>query len=357
MNVYKRPSGSWTASYRDPTTRKRRSKTFPTKRKAETWLHERHADIARGEHVSPNTVTVAEATNAWLDAIESSGSVRPSTLDAYRSDAQRHILPRIGDFTLAELNPGALEERLIQSMLRDGLAPPTIRRAFVPLSRALDRAVRHELIRANPARGIQWKEVLPKHAPPAKPTFTEAQLLRLIESAPDDDARTFIGLVCGHGLRIGEALGLRRKGLGERSIEVSQVHYKGRLGPPKTAASLRVVPTLPDFQVHLDEARQRCAGKPDDALVFSTMRGEALDASWAARRWLHPAQKAAGLSTTGWHALRRSYALLLDARGVSPIDARDLMGHANVAETQDSYQRSGTMEAQLERLTRALGAR
>ena len=354
MNLYRRKSGRWLASYKDPTTQKRRSKTFRTKREGEVWLAERHADIARGEHVAPSAVTVGDAVEAWFADLETSASVRPATLDAYRGDIARHIVPHLGSVRLTELTTGMIEDRMVRGMVADGLRPTTIRKVSVPLTRSLNRAVRHGLIRSNPMTAIEWKEILPKAEKRPKPTFTERELRRIIDAAPSDEARAFIGLIAGHGLRVGEVLGLRRKDLGERSIEVAQQASKGRIGSPKTKASERVIPTLPDFVEHLDAARTLAAGKDDEALTFADRRGRPQQSGNAQSLWLWPAQDAAGLPRTGWHALRRSYALMLADRGVSPIDARDLMGHSSIEMTADVYQRDSGA-AQVERLQRAVG--
>ena len=205
--------------------------------------------------------------------------------------------------------------------------------------------MRHGLIRTNPTTAIAWDECLPKAEARPRAIFSERELLRLVDAAADPEGRAFLGLLAGTGLRVSEGLGLRRCDLGESSVTVAQQAASRRIGPPKTAAGARVVPVLPEFLEHLEAARLMAAGKDPEALVFGDLRGRPRARAEVQRRWLHKAQDAAGLGRSGLHALRLSYALLLAARGATPIDARDLFDHSSVAMTSDVYQREGTRGA------------
>jgi integrase len=127
------------------------------------------------------------------------------------------------------------------------------------------------------------------------------------------------------------------------------------IGPPKTDTSKRVVVVLLDYREHLEAARLLAAGLDADAVIFGRAHrgGGLVDHTTTLRHWLYPAQDAAGLPRSGWHALRRSYALMLDARKVTPIDSRDLLGHADVRLTQGTYQQDAG-QARVDRLRRAV---
>ena len=330
------------------------SKSFRTKGEAQAWERDALHAIDAGEYVAPNVTTVAAVCADWLAEAESLGRLRHATLAAYRSDVNCHIIPRLGRLAIADLSPSLIESRLIVPLARDGLANTSIRGAVVPLGRALDRAVRHRLLRVNPARGIAWREVLPEDAPKApKVTFTTDELSRLIDAAPTAEARTFLGLMAGSGLRIGEALALRRRDLGATTVEIGQAVSRGRIGPPKTAASEAVVPVLPERREHLEAARLLAAGLEPDALVFTNTRGRTHDPNTAARRWLRHALAAAGLPHASFHVFRHSYSLILAERRVSVSDTRDLMRHRDADLTVNTYQRDDG-EAWAERLRRAV---
>jgi integrase len=86
------------------------------------------------------------------------------------------------------------------------------------------------------------------------------------------------------------------------------------------------------------------------------MRGRPLDSSQVPTAWLRKAQDAAGLPRAGFHAIRYGFAFALRERGVSQLDARDLMGHGSIAMTADVYQGDGSSspEALLAHLKRAV---
>jgi integrase len=102
-----------------------------------------------------------------------------------------------------------------------------------------------------------------------------------VAAAPDEQARAFLGLMAGTGLRISEGLGLRRGDLSATTVAVAQQMCEGRVGPPKTRAGERVVPVLPEYREHLDAARLLAAGRDPEALVFTTRRGRPLGGSEA----------------------------------------------------------------------------
>lgn len=200
--------------------------------------------------------------------------VRLATLAAYRQDVDRYLRPRLGTVKLSDLTTGGIETKLIRAMAANGLASRTIRRAMVPLSRSLRRAVRHGQLRANPASEVEWSEVLPEGEERPKPTFSERELHALAKAAPTDEARAFLGLMAGTGIRIGEALAIRRGDLSETTVAIARTVTRGSTGPPKTKAGERVVPILPEFREHLRAARLLAAGRDPEALVFPNPLGE-----------------------------------------------------------------------------------
>jgi integrase len=307
--------------------------------------------------VAPNRVTVEDATLAWLAAVDRAGRFKPPTLSAYRAALEGHVIPRIGRVKLPDLTTGMLEGQLVGAMVRDGLAPATIRRVMVPLSRALQRAVRNGQLRANPAREIDWSESLPKREARPVVVYSGRELHRLVECARDEVARTFIGLMAGTGLRVGEALALRRVDIDtdERTATVcGTVRGDRTIGEPKTKSSRRTVPVLPESAEHLGAADLLASIRSDDETVFCDLAGRPQRGHNVQHRWLPPACKAAGLPEGGWHAIRRSYADLPSKR-TSPVNARDLLGHSDVRTTHASYQGQDSGEARVERLRRAAG--
>ena len=106
------------------------------------------------------------------------------------------------------------------------------------------------------------------------------------------------------------------------------------LAPPKTQASVRVVP-LP--QVVVDAVAAHLATWPTDQFVFSTELGDPIRRTAFSERIWRPALKRAGLSGVTMHGLRHFYASLLIRHGESVKTVQARLGHASAAETLDTY--------------------
>ena len=132
-------------------------------------------------------------------------------------------------------------------------------------------------------------------------------------------------LLYGSGLRISEALSLKR-----RDVPAGEtIRITGKRG--KT----RIVPLLPQVREALDSYAGACpfALAPEDAL-FRGARGGALDPAIirkavreARRRLLLPER-------TSPHALRHSFATHLLGRGADLRSLQELLGHASLSSTQ-----------------------
>jgi integrase len=129
--------------------------------------------------------------------------VRPSTLHRYREEAEHHIVPLLGRHRLDKLTPLHLT-----AFYRDRLtvlSAGSVRRMHASLRRALNVAVRWQLIAVNPVSLVEppplpHGEVSPFSVAEAKAFLRAVQGHRL-------EARWQIAVALG--LRQGEVLGLR----------------------------------------------------------------------------------------------------------------------------------------------------
>ena len=156
-----------------------------------------------------------------------------------------------------------------------------------------------------------------------------------------DRYRALITLAAGAGLRQGEAFGLtvdrvdflRRQLTVDRQL-VTMPDRSPYLAPPKTQASVRVVP-LP--RVVVDALAAHLAAWPANEFVFTTELGMPIRRTAFSERVWRPAARLAGLDGVTFHALRHFYASLLIRHGESVKTVQDRLGHASAAETLDTY--------------------
>jgi integrase len=147
-------------------------------------------------------------------------------------------------------------------------------------------------------------------------------------------------VVAGTGLRISEAIALRRKDVivsgSQPHIRVRRAIVKRRVQPPKTRHGKRNVPLaqglVHDLRLHL----QALDGSPD-ALVFPSGRGTALDPDTLRRVWLRALMEEVGAHGCGFHALRHTYASLQLAGGANLLQLSRVLGHHSPAFTLSVY--------------------
>jgi hypothetical protein len=104
---------------------------YRTKRDAERALTEILNRIGSGTYVDPGRQTMTEYLREWLVAIQR--TVRPGTWTSYRSNIERHVVPRLGGRELRQL--GASHLNVLYSELLDdgrcdgagGLSPRSVR--------------------------------------------------------------------------------------------------------------------------------------------------------------------------------------------------------------------------------------
>src|ERR1019366_3988116 len=169
--------------------------------------------------------------------------------------------------------------------------------------------------------------------------ITTEQVRALVEAMPER-CRGLVLLTVGSGMRQGEVFGLTvdRVNFLRRSLTVDRqlVGISGRMpsfGPPKTPASVRVIP-LPTVVV--DALAAHLAMFPTEGLIFTNEAGDVLRRSNFGTMWRR-VTKSVGLDGLHFHDLRHYYASLLIRHGESVKTVQARLGHANAAATPDTY--------------------
>jgi integrase len=227
----------------------------------------------------------------------------------------------------------------VQSLVKQlslDLAPATVGVVHRILAGIFKAAVRDRRIVASPCEGTKLPKV---HRQRIEPMTFEA--VEALTAAMPERYRALVTLAAGTGLRQGEIFGLtvdridflRRQLTVDRQL-VTMPDRAPYLAPPKTQASVRVVP-LP--QVVVDAVAAHLATWPTDQVVFSTELGDPIRRTAFSERIWRPALKRAGLSGVTMHGLRHFYASLLIRHGESVKTVQARLGHASAAETLDTY--------------------
>jgi integrase len=255
--------------------------------------------------------------------------VKPATVRMYSAHIRNWIVPRLGAVDLADFNNGAMK-RFVESLTGD-LGPSSIGQVVALAKKIVASAVGPEGDLLYPrtwnAEFIDLPTVPKRHgAVPTQDQLTAAM-------GPGSPYRKFWALLAGTGLRIGEALAVRRgyrEGLTswdpERSlISVRTSIYMGREQSPKTPAAIRDIDLDPQLNQLL--APVPLAGD----LLFSTIPGGFLSTSDMRLRFLDP------LGIQGFHSFRRFRMTHLRMVSAPEELLRYWMGHASTDWTHDRY--------------------
>ena len=129
---------------------------------------------------------------------------RTPHLANYKLQIRRHINPALGRRRLSKLTAAHIQS-LYAAKLRDGLKPASVRYIHAVLHRALEQAVRFNLIPANPASRVDPPKIRQDEITP----LDAEQARTLLEAAKGGMHEPLYVLSLTTGLRMGEALGLK----------------------------------------------------------------------------------------------------------------------------------------------------
>jgi integrase len=335
-SVEKRAPGCYVVRWRTPDG-KSRSKTLKREVDAKRFLVrvEHSKDVGTYLDPSRSKITVQAWTDEWLAA---QTHLKPSTRARYENILSRHITPRWGSTPLHGVSHADVQ-KWISSI---NLAPASIRYVHRVFSLIMELAVRDKRIPLNPATRVR----LPKVGKAEKRFLKVEEVYRLADAAAQypipevgGQYRALVLVLAFCGLRWGEvaALKAKRVDLLRRRLTVAEsvTEVRGHLewGTPKSHAA-RSVPIPRSLLPMLTEVM---AGKPADALVFTTWRGKPLRNLNFRRDVFDPAARAASLDGLTPHELRHTAASLAVAAGANVKSVQRMLGHGSAAMTLDVY--------------------
>lgn len=253
------------------------------------------------------------------------------------SIVQNHILPTFDQMPLHELDTRRIQ-MLLSAKVDAGLSSQTVAHIRNCISGILRHARRCKFISGQlPTEDCIIPEVQHKD----RRALTLVQLRMLAEAMPPR-WRALVLVMGRHGLRIGEAAGLRWKDVnltdepiisdGElirpNSIFVRSNWTAGERREPK-AKQRRHIPLLAETWVALSLHFELSKWTSPDDPVFAGHTGNPVDGHNVARRSLATAATSIGAPWVTWHTFRHTSATLADQAGLTPAEKQKLLGHRN----------------------------
>ena len=324
---------------------KRRTVYGKTRKEAADKLAKVLSDRIEGIVYDDENMTVGEYLDRWLKG-SVRGSVRQSTYDRDASLVNNHLRPALGEIKLKKLS--AVH---VQGFYRDridaGLSPSTVHKMHAILHKALSQAVKWNMVSRNVTEAVSPPRPAPKEMSPLSPE--EAR--RLLRATRGDRLEALYILGVTTGMRQGELLALRWQDVDvkNRTVSVRRTLTRsgGRveIGEPKTKKSRRSIRLTSRAVEALEEHLKRQLQEigilgdryEDQGLLFTTGTGSPINPSNLRQRSFAQLLKKAGLPHIRFHDLRHTCATLLLSKGTHPKFVQELLGHATVAITLDTY--------------------
>jgi integrase len=291
--------------------------------------------------------TLAQWVGAWLEMMQPP-RVAESTYLRYTELLRLHVVPKLGKVVLTKLTPQQVQS-LYAQLLAGPLSSSTVGRVHTCLFGCLETARRMELVARNVCELVER----PRDAEHDIHPLTEEQVHHLLATAEaEGDPRRALWVVAiATGMRKGELQALRWHDVhladGSLQVRASLRRQQGvtTRRRPKTKRSERRIAlggaTVEALRAH--RARQlamRMEAGPaweDHDAVFCDEIGRPLAAKhilWHFRRLL---QRAGLPAAPRFHDLRHTAATLLLGRNVNPKIVSEMLGHASIAITLDTY--------------------
>lgn len=337
----------WQARYTDPTTGFQHTIAGKTQKEVAQKLIEELNDINQGCYVAPSKQTLGDWLDVWLD-LYVKPSVKPYTVDSYRSACRVHIKPVLGKIKLSALSTLQIQ-RFYNGLLEQGLSPKTIKNINGVLHKALNQAIRIGELKFNPTDACDLPKVYKKEIAPLE----------------QDDIRRFLIAIQGHryetlytvtlftGLRQGEILGLTWDSvdfdrctlyINKQLQKTQKVDGEYTLVPTKSSRSrlITVAPYVIELLRRRQEQQEKERVLAGDAwsnparLVFTNEVGGHLVHVTVYKRFKEVVREL-GYDNARFHDLRHSYAVAAIESGDDIKTVQANLGHATASFTLDVY--------------------
>ncbi len=326
------------------------------KRKAQTMLEELKREYS-GEsfklaQAKAETPLFADFLKDWLKII--APTIERTTYQSYESmiKARLDSFFRERKLRLDTVEPKHIRE-LHESIFKDGCGANTVIHYHALVRKALQYAVKNELISENVADKVDRPKV-GKYLPGY---YSKEEMEKLFEVSRDDPIFAVIQLATYYGLRRSEALGIRWSAVDfeQGTISINHKVTEGKVNGKseifaedklKTKSSFRTLPMIPAIRRLLLETKQKqaeyralfksayCEDYADYVCV--DQMGKLFRPNYITDHF-KLILKQNGLRPIRFHDLRHSCASLLLAQGVPMKQIQDWLGHSTFATTADIY--------------------
>lgn len=320
---------------------------YRLEKQARDAMNDMIAEYRNGGFVAPDDLTVGQWLDTWLR--DWCNHIKPYTRRGYEDTAEQ-VKAEIADVPLQKLSPARLQQMANKwhtvgsSANRGPIAANTIKKAFVVISAAMNRAVALDMLRKNPCKAVS----LPRVVKPEISVLSLDEVPRMLEACKDSDVYMPVLLALTTGMRRGEIVGLRWQDVdfdkAQLIVRQGAVQVAGKVLFDETktgrirvvALSKQTMEALRQHRTHQKELRLQMGNKwQDHGLVCTDEFGQPTKPEWLSYAFMYFARQH-GFKVT-FHGLRHTHATMLLSQGVNMKVTQERLGHSNMSMTSETY--------------------
>lgn len=335
-------------------------KTFSGKTESEVRKKIREFNKNKDKYSQENITSLSfeEYINNWLYTYRRN-QLKPSSFDRLESTIKNHIVPNLGYLQLSNVEAKDIQN-LINNMFDNGLSHSSIKKVYDACNAVLKYAVIKDL-KHNPMQGVEMPSI--KLFKKSKIRYFNKKEIEEFEKEATRNYKTgtpvykngyaFI-LMMNTGIRESEVLGIDKNrdiDLEKNILKINKnvitvkvrdksdysniMGYETKLQDTvKTDAGNRIIPLNKKAKIAIIELIKN--SNDNSNLLISNANGQPLSPTTISKSF-SKITFSAGIGNCGTHALRHTFASRLFKKGVDIKIISELLGHANVSITYNTY--------------------
>ncbi len=319
---------------------KRRWITLPhgaTKADAKRALRDIEVKIDKEIYIPQKNVPLfSVVAKIWLESKKP--NIRHSTYKQYKGHLENHLKPFYEGKRINRINYDEIEY-FISHCLDNNITISTMKKILINLGAIMTYAVRKRYVDYNPVREVEKPKGQSEHNEDKELNILmPAEIIALLDAAPDLKHKTLFMAAATTGLRQGELLGLKWNDIDwfNNQIHVKRTYNHFQFYEPKTRASRRRVDVPPQMMTQLKKWKLSCPTNDYD-LIFPNEICKPMSALNMYNRKFLPALKKAKLKKIRFHDLRHTWTSLLIDQGENIKYIQNQIGHSSIKITLDTY--------------------